>query len=77
MIETYCDACGARLEGVHESDVAVYFQYTPETYIDRLYHFCPTCSANMREELRLMRENADKLKMGKHRACRKETGNVG
>ena len=77
MIETYCDACGARIEGVHESDVMVYFQYTPETYIDRLYHFCPTCSVNMREELRLMQETADKMKMGKHGACRKETGNVG
>lgn len=35
MIETYCDACGARIEGVHESDVMVYFRYTPEAYVDR------------------------------------------
>lgn len=66
MIETYCDACGARLEGVHESDVMVYFQYTPETYVDRLYHFCPTCSINMRGELENMVEYAEKAKRGKH-----------
>lgn len=36
MIETYCDACGARLEGVHESDVMVYFKYTPGGLVDTL-----------------------------------------
>lgn len=54
MIETYCDACGARLEGVHESDAMVYFQYTPET------------SINMRAELQNMVEDAEKAKVGKH-----------
>lgn len=60
MIKTYCDACGARLGDAHEDDVMVYFEYTPETYVYRLYHFCSTCSINMREVLRLMRKTGDK-----------------
>ena len=66
MIETYCDACGARLEGVHESDAMVYFQSTPETSIGCILHFCPTCSINMRAELENMVEDAEKAKVGKH-----------
>lgn len=66
MIETYCDACGARLEGVHESDVTAYFKRTPETCIDRLCRFRPTCSANMRAELQNTTEDAEKAKRGKH-----------
>lgn len=66
MIETYCDACGARLEGVHESDVMVYFRYTPETSIGCILHFCSTCSVNMRGELENMVEYVEKAKRGKH-----------
>lgn len=66
MIETYCDACGVRLEDNHESDVMVYFRYTPEAYADRVFHFCPTCSINMRGELQNMIEDVEKGKCGKH-----------
>lgn len=66
MIETYCDACGARLDGAHESDAMVYFQYTPETSISCILHFCPACSINMRAELQNMVEDAEKAKLGKH-----------
>lgn len=66
MIETYCDACGVRLEDVHESDVMVYFRYTPDAYVDSVYHFCPTCSINMRSELQITVEHAEKAKRGKH-----------
>lgn len=59
MIETYCDACGTRLDGAHESDAMAYFQYTPETSIGCILHFCPTCSINMAED-------AEKAKVGKH-----------
>lgn len=66
MIETYCDACGACIEGVHESDVMVYFRYTPETYVDKLYHFCSACSINMRGELENMDVYVETVKRGKH-----------
>lgn len=66
MIETYCDACGTRLDGAHESDAMVYFQYTPELYMRCILHFCPTCSINMRAELQNMVEDAEKAKLEKH-----------
>lgn len=59
-------ACGARLEGVYESDAMVYFQYTSETSISCILHFCPTCSINMRAELQNMVEYGEKAKLGKH-----------
>lgn len=66
MIETYCDACGARLEDAHEGDVMVYFQCTPETCVDKLYRFCPACSIDMRGELENMAVYAGTAKRGKH-----------
>lgn len=61
-----CDACGARLDGAHESDAMVYFQSTPEIAIGCILRFCPTCSITMRAELQNMVEDAEKAKVGKH-----------
>ena len=66
MIEVYCDACGAPVKSAYEGDIIVYFKCCDDGYHDLLYHLCPTCSVNMRGELRNMIEYAEKAKRGKH-----------